>query len=208
MAKRKTSSARSKSKGKKRKSQSPTWRMWLVAWLIIFVFVASLVWLKHLHPSNNKTGEKLAKELQNHPIPPAKRKQPPPKFEFYTLLPSNKERIPNAATLNNQAKPTAPVESLTNPPPVEQITLLQVTSFKRYQDADNLKARLLLQGFNTNIEKSLQGQTTWYRVLVGPYTDSTAINKAQAELKALHFDSIKVTMTVAKPAPLPEVKRG
>lgn len=208
MAKRKTSSNRSKSKGKKRKNQGPTWRMWLVAWLIIVVFVGSLIWLKHLHPSSNKTGEKLAKELKNHTIPPAKPKQAPPKFEFYTLLPSNKERIPSATPLNSQAKPAAPVESLTNPPPVEQLTLLQVTSFKRYQDADNLKARLLLQGFNTNIEKSVQGQTTWYRVLVGPYADNAALTKAQAQLKAMHFDAIKATITVAKPAPLPAVKRG
>lgn len=203
MAKRKAPTRRSKPKRKRASSSGPTWRMWLMAFVLIFAFVGFLLFLKHAHP-----GHQIHALFPKHMAanePTAKHKQPPPKFEFYTLLPTSKDKIPPAVTQNTNAGSTAPVISLTKTPPTEQLTLLQVSAFKQYQDADNLKAKLLLQGFNANIEKLQNDNVTWYRVLVGPFASSAELAQNQQRLKSLHFDSIKATITVPKPAPLPEV---
>lgn len=204
MAKRKTPARRSKPKRKRASNNGPTWRMWLMACVLILVFIGFLLFLQRMHPGHNKNG--TTHTLSSHMAAlSSRRKQPPPKFEFYTLLPSSKEKIPPAVTMNGNAGPTAPVVSLTKAPPVEQLTLLQVSSFRQYQDADNLKAKLLLQGFNANIEKLQDDNVTWYRVLVGPFASAAELTQSQQRLKTLHFDSIKATIDVAKPAPLPKV---
>lgn len=76
-----------------------------------------------------------------------------------------------AATIPPSALPTAP-------PPKETATvyLLQMGSFSTLADADRLKARLAMQGVETDIQtitiSNAQGKATMYRVRSGPYNQS------------------------------------
>lgn len=57
--------------------------------------------------------------------------------------------------------------------------LIQIASFNKRQDAEHLKASLVLRGFNV-VVSSIQRQTViWYRVTIGPFNSRTDAEKAQ-----------------------------
>ena len=50
------------------------------------------------------------------------------------------------------------------------IYVLQVGSFKQFDDADHAKARLALRGITARIQRVvINGQDVWFRVHVGPF---------------------------------------
>ena len=72
---------------------------------------------------------------------------------------------------------------------------LQMGSFKTEADADNLKAKLALQGFESIVQTAtIPDQGTWHRVRVGPLKNIDSINKVRADLLDNSFsaDLIKV----------------
>lgn len=64
----------------------------------------------------------------------------------------------------------------------KQAYLVQIAAFNRRQDAENLKASLVLKGFDVVITSTLQGKTTWYRVNVGPFSMMADAKTAQTNL--------------------------
>ena len=102
-----------------------------------------------------------------------------PRFEFYTRLPELK------------VEGTPDPEPQQAPSSLEKNYVLQVGSFKSMEDADRLKAELILQGLDVNIQnaKDSKGQS-WHRVQVGPYSTRSRLNKAQDVLANNEIESI------------------
>lgn len=104
---------------------------------------------------------------------------PRPKFEFYTLL-----------TKEQTVKPTIPVIPLEN----KQVTaspesvskkaayLVQVASFRKKEDADRMKADLILKGFDVRVTSVQNEQLYWHRVLIGPFDTRTQAEKVRVSL--------------------------
>lgn len=205
MAQRKKPARKSSASRSRAKSQSPSGRMWLIACFAILAFIGLLIFLKQ-HQQPTPKAHWLNQAIKEHSA--QHKAAPPPKFEFYTLLPSSKTRIPPAATVTHKGTPTAPVESLTKAPPTQEITLLQVASFKNMNDANALKTKLARQGLNPHIEKMTNNGAIWYRVLVGPFKDAPSLAIAQKQLRNENLDSIKATFTLSTPPPLPPVIRA
>lgn len=121
-----------------------------------------------------------------------------PKFEFYTLLAkggaSTVQPIPSrpptfSAVQQKEVEvstPPAPIEA-TKPQVVEsqpvhatkEQYLLQVAAFNKRQDAEHLKANLVLTGFDVALSPVLKNETTWYRVMIGPFTSQKEAEKAK-----------------------------
>ncbi|KTC86069.1 MULTISPECIES: SPOR domain-containing protein [Legionella] len=59
---------------------------------------------------------------------------------------------------------------------------IQIASFKRKQDAEQMKAGLTLKGFDVSVVAVSQSQGTWFRVIVGPFGSRAAAEKAQLSL--------------------------
>lgn len=59
--------------------------------------------------------------------------------------------------------------------------LVQVASFKARQDAEHMKGMLILKGFNVNVVP-VQARGSWFRVVVGPYSNRALAQKAQETL--------------------------
>lgn len=78
-------------------------------------------------------------------------KPPPADYSFYDILPGKAAPKP--------AKPIKPKEQ----------HWLQVAALKLPQDAERLKARLVLLGLPTVMQKVESGETSLYRVRVGPF---------------------------------------
>ena len=60
--------------------------------------------------------------------------------------------------------------------------LVQVAAFKSRQEAERMKAALVLKGFVVNIAVVSQQQTNWYRVSLGPFPSKDDALKAQTNV--------------------------
>lgn len=86
-------------------------------------------------------------------------------------LPGQTNISPQSAPAQSQAQPQPPVQS-----PANTVYLLQLGSFSSAAEADRLKARLAMQGIETDVQNvtisNSQGKTSVYRVRSGPYSQS------------------------------------
>lgn len=70
-------------------------------------------------------------------------------------------------------------------PTKEKPFYLQTTFYKTEDEADAMRAQLLLLGHGTaNVHKALVNNQTMYRVRIGPYTSRTELEKAQKNVEA------------------------
>lgn len=109
--------------------------------------------------------------------------KPEDDLDFYTILPETESTVTEKEI--NDANITIKKDSY----------FLQVGSFKKESDADNLKAKLALQGFEAIVQTAaIPNQGTWHRVRVGPLNDIESINKIRNDLIANDFktDLIKI----------------
>jgi cell division protein FtsN len=110
-----------------------------------------------------------------------KQETPKPTFEFYTILPEMEVVIPDEELMAPEppasAGRPAPVE--TPAAAIQQGTayILQMGSFRKYQDADRMKAKLALIGIEAEIQKvSINNRDTFHRVRSGPYRGQRQLN--------------------------------
>lgn len=96
--------------------------------------------------------------------------------------------VATTATSTATAKNTAPIAAATPlPPVVNHHYRLQLAAFKRYEDADELKAKLILQGYPTTINSANVNGTVWYRLSIGPYGTIQQAKNVQAKLEQTHL---------------------
>lgn len=106
------------------------------------------------------------------------------RFDFYTILPGSESKV---STEELDIKDQQPV--------VEYAYYLQVGAFQTSEDADNMKAKLALQGFEAVVQTAtIPDKGVWHRVRVGPLNNLDEINKAKNDLATNGFktDLIKV----------------
>jgi len=177
----------------------PGW-IWLVCGLVIGGF---LVLLANLEPGREDV-KRPQPEPKRTATTPAKTSQPAqpsrPKYEFYTLLPESEVVIPpDALPPPTEQKPVSPEEAAridreraeaalagkTPPPPplVSKSTtqfFLQAGSFRQTNDADRVRAQIILLGQNARIESGKVREELWHRVLVGPFATREQLTVASA----------------------------
>jgi cell division protein FtsN len=105
------------------------------------------------------------------------------RFEFYGILEGKHPAPPGAAA------PVAPTPAVSVAPAVEakpapsEIFFLQVGSFQKAADADNLKAKLALTGLEASVQDvSVAEKGTMHRVRVGPFRNPDEMNRARTLL--------------------------
>ena len=72
---------------------------------------------------------------------------------------------------------------------------MQIGAFQTAEEADNMKAKLALLGFEALVQTAnIADKGIWHRVRVGPLKDLDQINKAKSDLLSNGFkaDLIKV----------------
>lgn len=140
-----------------------------------------------------------------------------PKYDFYTLLPESEVIVPPDALPPAEPpkpppqKPVTPEEAAridaaraqaalmgeTPPPPpvvakapVTTQFFLQAGSFRKREDADKVRAQILLLGQNVQVESGKVREETWFRVLVGPYSNREQLATAQKQLAGSGFGNL------------------
>lgn len=123
------------------------------------------------------------------------------RFEFYTLLPEAETLgAPGEDDKPAKADPAKPGDAdkagdagKTDAP--KQRTLLQTGSFQRAQDAEKLRAQIILLGLPANIQKiEARPGETWHRVQAGPFNDPASLANAQKTLRDARIQHIVIRM--------------
>jgi cell division protein FtsN len=110
-----------------------------------------------------------------------------PRFRYYELLPEDEVRIPRR---DRETPPPSPPVSATPAP--EDPVILQTGSFRRFAQADEMKARLSLLGLDPQVhEVQIQGET-WYRVHLGPFDDENRIRQALERLRSENIEALRL----------------
>jgi cell division protein FtsN len=121
---------------------------------------------------------------------PAPEKKPTdrPRFEFYTMLPGEKEvtekEAKAAAAKPKDAAKGGPGSSPSQPKPhTGENYWLQAGAFAEEKEADNLKAKIALTGLEASVKGAdIPGKGTLYRVRLGPYQSLEDANRIKTAL--------------------------
>ncbi|CAI8734856.1 MULTISPECIES: SPOR domain-containing protein [Pseudomonas] len=200
------------------KQPIPGW-LWLAIGLSVGAFVVFLMKLepgndevKRSKPEQQKA-EKVAEANKTTPSP----QQPvKPKYDFYTLLPESEVIVPPEAVPEktppvpaqppvtpaeaakiDTARAQAALNGLTPPPAPPVIKpaattqfFLQAGSFRKQADADKVRAQIILLGQAVKVESGTVKEETWYRVLVGPFSNREQLTVAQKQLAGSGFSNL------------------
>lgn len=135
-----------------------------------------------------------------------------PRFDFYKILPGVEEpKVPAKAAekpgtdratveraMTPEKAPDKSVAKVEERPPPEAARApksaerfwLQAGSFAREAEAENLKARLALAGWEAEVQSaSVPDKGTRYRVRLGPYDNTDELNRIKGELGKRGFDA-------------------
>jgi cell division protein FtsN len=137
---------------------------------------------KQVAEAQKSTKKKVSETTVTQDSADDKNLQDPNKFDFYTILPDTESKVTEQEVKNNT---TIKKDSY----------FLQVGAFENESDADNMKAKLALQGFEAVVQSAeIPDKGIWHRVRVGPLTDVDQINKVRGDLTLNGFnaDLIKV----------------
>lgn len=181
---------------KPKKQPVPGW-VWLLAGLGVGLLVAFLVYLQQAGagrsaalgsaPARTDTrvvqspaAPKPSAPARQQPLPPT---EPAPRkgvqFDFYNILPELEIVIPESELQRDAASQ-------------EQHTYyLQVGSFRSGNDAEARKAELLLLNFTPSVQTvTIDGNQTWHRVRLGPFTERRRVDQARRRLQDNGIDFI------------------
>lgn len=170
---------------------SVAWWKWLLAIILIGSFAAFLTSLKTNTPDGGIKTARIpierpeSKELTKKPTPKTTKKPADtgPRFDFYTILPESEVAIPD-----HEIKTRTREERVGKAKKTQY--MMQAGSFKSFQEADKLKARLALMGIESKIEKAKVGSATWNRIKIGPFSKISSVNKIRTQLRENHIDAV------------------
>jgi cell division protein FtsN len=193
---------------RKKSGTMPGWA-WMLTGLSIGLFVAFLVYLND-HPLQMGNASKPAPILEKSRFAEPEKKTASagketsgqkkesqaqtPRFDFYNLLPEMEVLIPETEIAAEREKNTTG----------EQVVYdLQVGSFRQFDDADRLRAKLALENYESHIQRvtitgNYNSEQTWFRVRVGPFKSAREMGKVRNRLQNQSMDPI-VLKTVLKP---------
>ncbi len=104
---------------------------------------------------------------------------------------------PAEAAKIDTARAQAALSGITPPPPppvakAAPVTkfFLQAGSFRKQADADKVRAQIILLGQAVSVESGTVKDETWYRVLVGPFSNREQLTTAQKQLAGSGFSNL------------------
>lgn len=189
----------------KKKKQSAGMPSWVVtfALLMLGAFLSFLIYLNsvpaektqpkwsNVKSQTNKPQAKPqpAKPAATQPAKAVAKPAPKPDYDFYQLLEEQKVEVPKVDVYKSTPKTQK----------LDYQYRLQVASFRSQDDADTLRAALILEeGMQAEVQASEVNGSRWYRVSVGPYTNRSVMNKAQDKLVARGISPLELKEPLTK----------
>lgn len=162
-----------------RRRKTPLGRILLITVILILILIISLYYY-HRQSNAPQRLEKTNNIARNKP------ENIRPHFTFYKIISHNDKQ--QAIPIKNSLP--QPILSLAQPANY----LLQVVAVKNSAYADQLKAQLILKGYNVSIQKIQANNEELNRVMIGPFATLSKAEEIQTNLKNEKLDSILIKM--------------
>ncbi|MGI1679174.1 MAG: SPOR domain-containing protein [Cellvibrionaceae bacterium] len=180
------------SRKKNHESNIPGW-VWLFTGVVLGAFVMFLFYLKDVPPQPKMAGKSKTETTHQKTSPKktstAKLKEtasdgaPAPDFVFYELLKENELIVETDPTVSQQAALKA----------LERTEyIIQAGSFRSHEDAERLRAKLILNNLPARIDTKTVGESTWHRIMVGPFKNRPMTAKARGTLASMNIDTMVI----------------
>ncbi len=128
----------------------------------------------------------LADEIKSGTNKPAKSQ-----YDFFTVLPEMEVVVPEQElTANKKAEAAAAADAKSPVSNDADSYILQVGSFRSSGDAEQMKARLALQGFTTQVQTVKVNDETWHRVRIGPVAGARKADEMRSQLSKSGIESL------------------
>jgi len=115
------------------------------------------------------------------------KQSPKPKLDFYTVLPRIERIIPDDPVPREKKKKAVKND--------KAWYVLQVASYQGFNDADRLKARLTINGFDAAVQKVTIEDKVYYRVRLGPYDSQRKLKNVKQALGELGYAGMSLKIT-------------
>ena len=173
-------------------SKIPKW-VWIITPTLAVAFIGFILYLTTIPAGDELQAVKGdAKKALQIGVDKAKeeaaKKPDKPSYEFYKLLENQTVEVPEVEEYHSTPKDAEDKYQY----------LLQVGSFRTADDAERLRASLLLEGMDAYQKKADINGSTWHRGYVGPFTDRSKLNKAQDLLVARSISPLVVKEPLKK----------
>ena len=145
--------------------------------------VAFVVYLLYRPGGGEPAGRQPAPASADDAGPAAS--EPVERYDFYEMLPKFEVVVPEReAALPRGAPPpaTAPAGAY----------VLQVGSYRKFAEADRVRAQLALQGIESRVQRVSVDNDTWHRVRVGPISDLEELNRIRDRLREAEMDTLVI----------------
>jgi cell division protein FtsN len=109
----------------------------------------------------------------------------PERYDFYEVLPNFEVIVPEREAVLKLEAPTAPVERAGS-------YVLQVGSYRKFEEADRVRAQLALQGIESRVQPVSIDNDTMHRVRVGPITNLKELNRVRDRLREAEMDFLVI----------------
>ena len=187
----------------KPKTKIPGW-LTFIAGLAIGLGAALLLYLKQQNENEHQVIPPNAASAPSTDVKDAA--APPPRFDFYTILPEQEVVIPDqeikdSKPVKSKPEPTKPRQPANATSPTLSVNtpqankkgnyIVQVGAFKKAEEADRLRAALALLGIESSVQVVRIGDSDgFHRVRVGPFEDLEHANRTRSKLKQNNYNSI------------------
>jgi cell division protein FtsN len=181
----------------RKRGQQPrgTCAFWFLLGGVVGAFAVGLAWVRYDETPSAGDQPQAAAQPAGEGSADA---TPKPTFDYFRMLPEEEVMVPVETPVKPPTIPTPPKRD-TAPPPKPAAAaaatpaasnptgssgyLLQVGSFGRAADAEQLKAKLAMQGIPTSIQTvTIDNGKTYHRVRTGTY-DRTGANAVRSQLQ-------------------------
>ena len=106
-------------------------------------------------------------------------------YAFYEMLPKFEVVVPEK---DKDVRPD--IKSV--PETRSGTYVLQAGSYKNFADADRVRAKLALQGIESNVQKVTVDNDTWHRIRIGPISRLDELNRMRQILRKADVDVLVI----------------
>jgi cell division protein FtsN len=114
-----------------------------------------------------------------------------PQYDFYRMLPRFQVPVPH----ENAPPARAPASSAATPTPRPDTPapayVVQVGSYRSSAEADQVRARLAKVGLSAQVQRVVEGSTTWNRVRIGPLSDAE-LARVRGQLRTANIHALVI----------------